>query len=32
MSAQAEIDLLLREELAISRKLLEENGRFYPTA
>ena len=32
MSAQDEIDLLLREELAKARKLLEENGRFYPTA
>ena len=32
MSAQEEIDLLLREELAVARKLLEEKGRFYPTA
>ena len=32
MSAREEIDLLLREELAVARKLLEENGRFYPTA
>jgi hypothetical protein len=31
VSAQDEIDLLLREELAVARKLLEENGRFYPT-
>jgi hypothetical protein len=32
MNAQDEIDLLLREELTLARKLLEENGRFYPTA
>ena len=29
---QEEIDLLLREQLGMARKLLEENGRFYPTA
>ena len=32
MSAQDEIDLLLREELEMARKLLEDNGRFLPTA
>ena len=32
MSVQEEIDLLLRQELGMARKLLEENGRFYPTA
>ena len=32
MGAPEDIDLLLREELAMVRNLLDRNGRFYPTA
>jgi hypothetical protein len=32
VGAQDDIDLLLREELAMVHSLLDRNGRFYPTA